>query len=73
MFDVSKSLPHLVDLSVNGSLLAPKLMRKIIRHSSKSPSRRGAGKDALTGRLLRDRFVGVLDSSTGASQKDVEK
>ena len=26
----------------------------------------------MTGRPLRDRFVGVLDSSTGASQKDVE-
>ena len=48
-------------------------MRKIIRHSPKSPSRRGAGKESLTGRLLRDRFVGVLDSSTGVSQKDVEK
>ena len=26
----------------------------------------------MTGRPLRDLFVGVLDSSTGASQKDVE-
>ncbi|MDC3010999.1 hypothetical protein OAZ24_02050 [Synechococcus sp. AH-736-G21] len=47
-------------------------MRKIIRHSPKSPSRRGAGEDVVTGRPFRDRFVGVLDLSTGASQKDVE-
>ena len=29
LFDVSKSLPHLVDLSVNGSLLSPKFTRKV--------------------------------------------
>lgn len=72
LFDVSKSLPHLVDLSVNGSLLSPKFTRKVTRLSPKARSHRDADEDVVTGRPLRDRFVGVLDSSTGASQKDVE-
>ena len=72
LFDSSKSLPQLADLSVSGSLLASKLTRKVTRLSPKARTLRGSGSDVVTGRRIRDRFVGVLDPTTGASQKDVE-
>lgn len=72
LFDSSKSLRQLADLSVSGSLLASKLTRKVTRLSPKARTLRGSGSDVVTGRRIRDRFVGVLDPTTGASQKDVE-
>ena len=72
LFKQLKPLRHLENFSISGSSLPPKLTRKITRLTPKSRSLRSDSIDLVTGRRQRDRFVGVLDPSTGATQKDVE-
>ena len=72
LFKVLIPVQQLADVSVSGSLLPSKLTRKITRLSPKARSLRSASIDLVTGQRRRDRFIGVLDPSTGITQKDVE-
>ena len=47
-------------------------LAKITRLSPKARLRRSFRGDLVTGQRRRDRFIGVLDPSTGATQKDVK-
>ena len=67
-----KPFQELGDVSVTGSALLSRLTRKITRLSPKARSLRSARPDLVTGQRRRDRFIGVLDPSTGVTQKDVE-
>ena len=72
LFGKLKPFPQLGDVSVSGSALASGLTRKITRLSPKSRLQRDSRADLVTGQRRRDRFIGVLDPSTGATQKDVK-
>ena len=76
LFKKLKYFSLLKDASVTGSVLSSRLTRKITRLSPKSRSFRFEQPDLVIGqrrRRRRDRFIGVLDPSTGVTQKDVEK
>ena len=72
LFAKLKPLPQLDDVSVTGSALASGLTRKITRLSPKARLQRSSRADLITGQFRRDRFIGVLDPSTGMTQKDVK-
>lgn len=72
LFKGLKPSKKLADVSVSGSLLASRLIKKLTRLSPKSRSLRSASIDPVTGQRRRDRLIGVLDQSTGVTQKDVE-
>ena len=71
LFAKLKPLPQLDDVSVTGSALPSGLTRKITRLSPKARLQRSSRADLVTGQFRRDRFIGVLDPSTGMTQKDV--
>ena len=71
LFAKLKPLPQLDDVSVTGSALPSGLTRKITRLSPKARLHRSSRADLVTGQFRRDRFIGVLDPSTGMTQKDV--
>ena len=71
LFAKLKPLPQLDDVSVTGSALPSGLTRKITRLSPKARLQRSSRDDLVTGQFRRDRFIGVLDPSTGMTQKDV--
>ena len=71
LFAKLKPLPQLDDVSVTGSALPSGLTRKITRLSPKPRLQRSSRDDLVTGQFRRDRFIGVLDPSTGMTQKDV--
>ena len=72
LFKKLKPFGSLKDVSVSGSSLPPRFTRKITRLSPKARSQRPLRQDLLTGQIRHDRFIGVLDPSTGVTQKDVE-
>ena len=72
LFKSLKPSQQLAGVSVSGSLLASGMTRKITRLSPKARSLRSSSVDHVTGQRRRDRLIGVLDPSTGVTQKDVE-
>ena len=72
LFQVLQPVKQLADLSISGSTLSSKFTRNITRLSPKARLYRSNRDDLVTGRRIRDRFIGVLDPSTGVSQKDVK-
>ena len=72
LFDSLKSDKRLADVSISGSTLPSKFTQRITRYSPKPRSYRPSRDDVVTGRRVRDRFIGVLDPSTGATQEDVK-
>lgn len=72
LFKALKPISQLNGVSISGSSLSSKFTRKITRFSPKARLYRSTRDDLVTGRRIRDRFVGVLDPSTGITQKDVK-
>ena len=72
LFKSLKPVNQLSGVSSTGSTLATKFTQKITRLTPKARLYRSTRDDLVTGRRIRDRFIGVLDPSTGASQKDVK-
>ena len=71
LFKKLKPSRQLVDVSLTGSALASGLTRKVKSLPPTASSKRSAREDFVIGQLRRDRFIGVLDPSTGVTQKDV--
>ena len=72
LFKSLKPVQQLAAVSVSGSSLSPKFTQKITNLSPTARRYRLMRDDLVTGQLIRDRFIGVLDPSTGVTKKDVK-